>query len=88
MERAAQGLSPQDPWRGLEAVQMWCVGTWFSGALGCASLMVGLDAGSLFQPKWFYDSTDLSPCGPQRPPSISQHPSLPLSEPHSLEFLG
>ena len=36
---------------------MWCLGTWLSGGLGSARLMVELgDLKGLFQPKRFYDS--------------------------------
>ena len=36
---------------------MWHLGTWFSGGLGSARVMVGLDdLKGLFQPKRFYDS--------------------------------
>ena len=39
---------------------MWRLGTWFSGGLGSARLMVGLnDLQGLFKPKRFYDSTIL-----------------------------
>ena len=39
---------------------MWCLGTWHSGGLGSAGLMVGLDdLKGLFQPK-FYDSQGYS----------------------------
>lgn len=39
---------------------MWCLGTWFSGALGSAGLTVELeDPKGLFQPKRFYDSVIL-----------------------------
>jgi len=39
---------------------MQCSGTWFSGGLGSARLMVGLDdLKGLFHPKWFYDSVIL-----------------------------
>lgn len=37
---------------------MWCSGTWLSGRLSSARLMVGPDVpGGLFQPQQFYDST-------------------------------
>jgi len=45
------------PWRYLKDVEMWCLGTWFSGGLNSARLMIGLDDfKSLFQPKRFYYS--------------------------------
>ena len=38
-------------------MDMWCLGTWFSGGLGSLRFMVGLnDVKDLFQPKRFYDS--------------------------------
>ena len=44
-------------WRYLKDVQMWCLGTWFSGGLGSIRLTLGLDdLKGPFQPKWFYDS--------------------------------
>ena len=42
------------PWRYLKWTQMRCLGTWLSGGLGSARLMVGLDyikKNNLFQPK-------------------------------------
>lgn len=36
---------------------MWYLRTWFSGGLGSAGLMVGVnDLGGPFQPKWSYNS--------------------------------
>jgi len=41
----------------LKDLEMWCLGTWFSGGLGHVRLTDGLhDLQGLFQPKRFYDS--------------------------------
>lgn len=45
-----KGLSHQ-PWRGLKDVYVWHLGTQFSGGLGSAGLMVGLNLKGLCQPK-------------------------------------
>jgi len=38
------------PWRYLHDLEIWCLGTWFSGGLGSVRLMVGLsDLKGLFQ---------------------------------------
>jgi len=51
------------PWIYLKDLEMWCLGTWFSGGLGSVRLMVGLsDLKVLFQPKWFYDSMIYRAC--------------------------
>ena len=43
-------------WRYLKDACMWLLGTWFSGGLGSAGLMLGLnDFKGLFQPKQFHD---------------------------------
>lgn len=44
------------PWRYLKDVQVWHLGTGFSGGLDCFGLVVGLNDRGLFQPKQFHDS--------------------------------
>ena len=49
--------SSHHPWRNLKDVQIWHLGTWFSGGLGSVRFTVGLNVlKGLFQPKWFCDS--------------------------------
>lgn len=44
------------PWRYLEDVELWHLGTWISGALGSAGFMVGLKGfRGRFQHEWLYD---------------------------------
>lgn len=52
---------------------MWLLGTWFSGRLGSATLMAGLDLKGLDQPKRFYDSKK----GGITLPSFVSFPLLP-----------
>lgn len=47
------------PWKDLEDVQMWQLGTRFSGGLESSGFTVGLN---VFQPKQFHDSMILFVC--------------------------
>lgn len=49
----------ESPFLGVfKVLWMWHLGTWFSGGLNSVKLMVGLnDINSLFQSKWFHNST-------------------------------
>ena len=64
-------------------MQMWCLGTWFSGGLGSVTFKVGLDdLKGLFQPKLFYESMI-------NVPEVNQttHPSIILLQ-HVGHFWG